>query len=291
MARAINTKSASAAVVRTDNFDRLTADIRRIPMLTESEFDELMSEYQTTGSTAAKQRIASANLRFALSVAKKYTSDAGLLSELVSEATIGLYKAVEKYDSSLGFKFISFAVHQIRAQFSEYFRTRHDLVRRSNNAAIGNKDLKVAEKLFQTLEREPSEEEIMDALQAEYGIEVGNKLDIIRLKTDSFSEKVDEDGAERGEVGELALRTASRNEFEDEVEQEDREDKAEQLLSTIPVGYRDIVRKAFGIGYDRSYEDAEIADELGYTAERVRQIKLEALGRMRKVAKMAGIAM
>ena len=291
MARAINTKSASAAVVRTDNFDRLTADIRRIPMLTESEFDQLMADYQATGSTAAKQRIASANLRFALSVAKKYTSDAGLLAELVSESTIGLYKAVEKFDYSLGFKFISFAVHQIRAQFSEYFRSQHDLVRRSNNAVIGNKDLKVAEKLYQSLEREPSEEEIMEALQAEYGIEVGNKLDIIRLKTDSFSDRVDEDGAERGEVGELALRTASRNAFEDEVEQEDREDKSAKLLSCLPVAYRAVVRRAFGIGYDRSYEDAEIADELGYTAERVRQIKLEALGRMRKVAKMAGIAM
>lgn len=291
MARAINTNAGSKTANRTDNFDRLTNEIRSIPMLSESEFDELFRRYKATGDIGAKQRIAAANLRFVLSVAKKYTGDASLISELVDMGTFGLYKAIDGFEPERDFKFISYAVHKIRAEFSEHFRNEYGLVRRSNTAVIGNKDLKVSEKLFQQLQREPSEEEIMEALEAEYGIEVKSKIDIIRPRTDSLSDRVDEDGAERAEIGEVAMRTASRNAYEDEVEQEDREDKTAKLLSILPVGSRDIVRRAFGIGYDRQYEDAEIAEELGYTAERVRQIKLEALGRMRKVAKMAGIAM
>ena len=172
MARTINTALHTNNTNRTENFDRLTADIRSESMLTAEEEQSLFEEYATASESrrlAIKQRIATANLRFALAVAKQYTGDADLLSDLVSVATFGLYKAVEDFRLGKGFKFISFAVHKIRAEFSEYFRTEANLVRRTNNSVIGNKDLKVAEKLYNTLQREPSEDEIADALKAEFG--------------------------------------------------------------------------------------------------------------------------
>ena len=214
-----------------------------------------------------------------------------MLSDLVSVATFGLYKAVEDFRLDNGFKFISFAVHKIRAEFSEYFRTEANLVRRTNNSVIGNKDLKVAEKLYKTLQREPSEEEIADALKSEFGIEVRSRLDIVRVKTDSLSARIDEDGATAEEVGEIAMATASTNAYEEEIEAEDKSAKVNTLLACIPLAQRDIVARAFGIGYDRAYEDAEIADALGYTAERIRQIKNAAIARMRTAAKNKRIAM
>ena len=67
--------------------------------------------------------------------------------------------------------------------------------------------------------------------------------------------------------------------------------KVNTLLACIPLAQRDIVARAFGIGYDRAYEDAEIADALGYTAERIRQIKNAAIARMKAAAKNKRIAM
>lgn len=294
MARAINTTTNAHNVYRTDNFDRLCADIRKAPVLTEQEQDSLLRSYATAtedGRQEIKERVTKSNLRFVLSLAKKYTGDADLISALVSLGTIGLYKAVEDFDPDKDFKFLSYAVHKVRSVFSEYFRSEHDLVRRSNGAVIGNKDLKVAERLYKELHREPSEEEVMDALYEEYGIEVKCKADVIRVKTDSLSERVDEDGAERGEVGEIAVRTASVNGYVEQAEQEDREHKVARLLSALPVKNRDILSRAFGIGYDRPMEDAEIAEALGYTSENVRILKRDSLKTLRKIARAYGIAL
>jgi DNA-directed RNA polymerase sigma subunit (sigma70/sigma32) len=128
-------------------------------------------------------------------------------------------------------------------------------------------------------------------LRNEYGLEVKNRLDIVRLHTDYLSAKTDEDGATLEEVGEVAVRTACTNTYESEIETEDRQYKVARLLSILPIAQRDIVSRAFGIGYDRAYEDAEIAEELGYTAERVRQIKNAAVVRMKKSAVAAAMAM
>ena len=253
MAHIIRTELTTKTANRTDNFDRLCAEIRSIPMLTDAEEQELFTQFSAAESEAERQvireRIASANLRFALSVAKKYSQDAATICDLVSYATIGLYKAVDSYDLTSGFRFISYAVHKIMAEFSEYFRTDANIVRRSNNAVIGSKDRKVAERLFSELHREPTEDEVAEGLKAEYGIEVRNRMDIVKVRTDYLSTRTDEDGSTIEEVGEVAVRTASTNGYEEEIEREDRENKVERLLATLPVSHRGIVRRAFGIGY------------------------------------------
>ena len=79
--------------------------------------------------------------------------------------------------------------------------------------------------------------------------------------------------------------TASHNEFEDEVEAEAKKVMTERLLAVLPISERDIVCRAFGIGYDRSYEYDEIGEELGYTGERIRQICVKAVKKMQDSAK------
>ena len=75
------------------------------------------------------------------------------------------------------------------------------------------------------------------------------------------------------------------------IDAEDKTAKVNTLLACVPLSQRDIVARAFGIGYDRAYEDAEIADALGYTAERIRQIKNAAIARMKTAARNKRIAM
>ena len=286
MARTIDT-TATKTIVRTENFDRLAADIRRTPVLSSEEEVELFNAYaiaEGVAKEAIKQRIANANLRFVLSIAKKYSSDASVVADLVSLGTIGLYNAIEDFDLNCGFKFISYAVHKIRAEFSEHFRLNGTIVRRTNNSVIGSKDIKVAEKLYQQLEREPSEDEIIDALESEYGIELKSRYDVLRVKADYLSDSYGEDGTVE-ENGEVAVVTASHNDYEDEVEAEANKDATDRLLATLSITERDIVCRAFGIGYDRAYEYDEIGAQLGYTGERIRQICTKALAKMKDSAK------
>lgn len=269
----------------TNALAALTAEIRKYPVMSVEEEIEKFEEYAVANESRRqelKREIATANLRFVLSVAKKYSSDGDTVAELVSLGTIGLYRAVETFDLSLGFKFISHAIHWIRAEISDYYRGDGNFVRRSNNAKIGSKDKAIVERFLQTEHREPTEDELIEALESEYGIKVLDRVDIIKVKTAFIDEKVgDEDGDTLGEVGEIATATASRNDFEREVEIEDAEYRVRRLLNGLSVREQEVVTRKFGIGYDREYELDEIAEVLGYTNERCRQILASALVKMK----------
>ena len=282
--KTMNTNLATVTVM-TDSLSRLTADIRKYPVLTLDEETELFSQYANASESekaVIKERIVNCNLRFALSVAKKYAKDGDFVCELMSYATIGLMKAVDAFKVELGFKFISFAVHKIVAEFSEYFRTDANLVRRTNNAIVGEKDKKIAERFFKENFREPTEDEILETLETEYGIVV-DKYDVVNVKTTSIDSTIssDDDACTVADSGEIAIATASVNEYEKETEQEDLSYKIKKLLNGLSVREQDIVCRKFGIGFDREYELDEIATELGYTHERCRQILNASLAKLK----------
>jgi RNA polymerase primary sigma factor len=133
-------------------------------------------------------------------------------------------------------------------------------------------------------QREPSEEELIDALEKEYGIKVLNRVDVVKIKTTSMDERVSSDGESDtlGEVGEVALATASRNGCERAEELEEAEYQSKRLMRCLSFREQQVVCRKFGIGYDREQELEEIADALGYTAERCRQILKEALAKMKR---------
>lgn len=277
----------------TDALTALTADIRKhqiMDMDAETEaFTALANATTEAEKDSIRKRIAEANLRFVLSIAKKYSTDGDKVAELVSLGTIGLYRAMDTFDLSRGFKFISHAIHWIRAEYAEYFRGDANFVRRSNNAKIGMKDAEIRRKFLQTEMREPTEDEIIEALETEYGIKVNDKLDVVRVRTSSLDDTIgtdDGDSATLGEIGEIAVATASRNGFEAEMEKEDNENRVARLLKGLSVREQEIVCRKFGIGYDREYELDEIADYLGYTHERVRQLLADSLKKLQGRAKM-----
>ena len=271
----INTKIA-VRTNRTNALEALTADIRRYnTMSTEEEieaFESLANATTESERNAIKAKIANANLRFVLSVAKKYATDGDTVAELVSLGTIGLYRAIDCFDLSKGFKFISHAVHWIRAEFSEYFRGDANFVRRSNNAKIGSKDIRITEKYLQTEMREPTEEELIDALASEYGIEVKNRIDVVRVKAKFISDTVSaDDDCTAEENGEFAVATATHNEYEDEIEKEAQKALVSKIMRVLTAKERDIVSRYYGI--DCEEETAEkIAERYDCTAERIRQI-------------------
>lgn len=285
MARVIDT-TITNTTTNTKALLALTAEIRRYDVLSAERESGLLSEFATADESRKaeiRKEIANANMRFVLSVAKKYSGDGDKVCELVSIGTMGIYKAVDTFDLSKGFRFISHAVHWIRAEISEYFRSEDALVRRSNNAKIGSKENAVRQRFFQTEMREPSEDEIIDALESEYGIKVLDKCDVVKVTTARLDDKVssDGDGDTLSEIGDVAMAMASVNGYERESELEDARYRAARLLKGLSFRESEIICRKFGIGYDREYELDEIADTLGYTHERVRQILKDTLTKLR----------
>lgn len=285
MARVIDT-TITNTTTNTKALLALTAEIRRYDVLSAERESELFSEFATASESRKaeiRKEIANANMRFVLSVAKKYSGDGDKVCELVSIGTVGIYKAVDTFDLSKGFRFISHAVHWIRAEISEYFRSEDALVRRSNNAKIGGKENAVRQRFLQTEMREPSEDEIISALESEYGIKVLDKCDVVKVTTARLDDNVssDGDGDTLSEIGEVAMAMASVNGYERESELEDARYRAARLLKGLSFRESEIICRKFGIGYDREYELDEIAETLGYTHERVRQILRDTLTKLR----------
>lgn len=285
MARVIDT-TITNTTTNTKALLALTAEIRRYDVLSAERESELFSEFATAGESRKaeiRKEIANANMRFVLSVAKKYSGDGDKVCELVSIGTMGIYKAVDTFDLSRGFRFISHAVHWIRAEISEYFRSEDALVRRSNNAKIGGKENAIRQRFLQTEMREPSEDEIISALESEYGIKVLDKCDVVKVTTARLDDNVsaDGDGDTLSEIGEVAMAMASVNGYERESELEDARYRAARLLDGLSFRESEIICRKFGIGYEREYELDEIADTLGYTHERVRQILRDTLTKLR----------
>lgn len=293
----MNTVRTNTAVVtrNTIALERLTNDIRRYKVMDVEEEVSAFERYAAAKSESERQAIKAevinANLRFALSIAKKYAKDGDKIAELVSVATIGMSRAFDTFDVSMGFKFISHAIHWIRAEFNVFFNTDNNIVRQSNSFKVGSKGKKIAERIIQSEQREPTEEEILEALESEYGIKV-KAVDVINVRKSSIDERISsEDDATVADSGEFAMATASRNDYEREIERESITDMVSRLIGILPVREQDIVKKYFGIGYEHEYDMETIAAEYGYSAERIRQIIMNtALPKLRKAAKRIAVA-
>jgi RNA polymerase sigma factor (sigma-70 family) len=122
----------------------------------------------------------------------------------------------------------------------------------------------------------PSDEELAEIL-SKGGVEVESNSQLVAHKTILLDDVIDEEGTTLAEVGEVATATAIRNEVEDVMDAEQNAHDAEKLLSVLPVRERTILEMAFGIGYDMEYDDAAIANKIGISDERVRQLKIKAL--------------
>lgn len=269
----------------TKGFESLCNDIRATcPLIDNDKEMELLEEYQTATESRRleiRNAIVNGNMRFVLSVAKKYTNDGSQICDLVSLGAAGLCRAVETFEPSRGFRFITYAVNYIRSEYHQYFATEANLVRRSNNILVGSKDDAIRERFLQREMREPTEDEIMSTLKKEYGITIREKLDVVEVRAVSINSTLSSDcEATLEDAGEIAMSTASRNEYEAKSEQEHREAAVSALLARLSVREQQMVCMAFGIGYDKEYQYDDIAEKFNCTGERVRQLVQGALKKM-----------
>ena len=297
----MNITNSSNYVVRNDLTQAYLRDIKKYPLMTKQEEMDLFTKYEDSverlksvqsmengpqkASIIAREEkiqndlrneIIMRNQRFNFAVAKRYDNNE-ILMDLVNVGTIGMYEAFEKFDYREGIRFCSFAVWFIRRAINAFLVKENLTVRATNNTRYMPKVRKIENEFFLKNGRKPSGTEVMDILLEKYGVEVAAESDIYGVKVESIDASLgDEDDFTYEQCSEFAVATASENGFEEEVENESLSAATKRALSILNDREKTILCMSAGYGYAKEYKDKEIAEVLGLTSERVRQLRHSA---------------
>ena len=257
--------------------DQYLQEIGQIPLLTPEQEVDLAKRIQD-GDEDALHQMVRGNLRFVVSVAKKYQGQGLSLSDLINEGNYGLIKAANRFDETRGFKFISYAVWWIRQAILQALAEQARTVRLPlNRIGTISKIRKASARLAQTYKRPPNIEE----LAAELDLPPKKIVDALRHHSRSLS--VDEPFGDEDDNNLLdVLADAADVAPDDELVGESVKSDIERALSRLAPREAEITRLYFGIGRENPMTLEEIGQEYELTRERVRQIKEKALRKLRQ---------
>lgn len=273
--------SRSITSRNNEALDRYLNEIAREPMLTPEEEAELATKIHKGGKEGeqARDRLVSANLRFVVSVAKQYQNQGIFLTDLINEGNMGLVKAAEKFDETRGFKFISYAVWWIRQSIIEALAVKSRIVRVPlNQVGIAGKVNRASEQFVQLNGRIPSTQELSQIT----GIDE-NTIESAR-DANSHTTSIDAPlGNEEGDnsMADMLTSDDTSTYSDSQLDRESMNQFINDLLKEV-LNEREqtIIRESFGIGVlEKSLE--EIANEMGMTRERIRQVKEKAIRKIK----------
>ena len=234
-----------------------------------------------------KDLIINSNQRLCVAAAKNWASTDNLM-DYVAEANFGLMEAIDKFDPDRGVKFASYAMWFIKRAIETYHHGTIPLVRRTNNAKTWSIVSKVASDFTQKNERPPSQEELFDLVNEKLSRGIKDKADL----TDMYVTKVDEynyDNEDRtcaSEAADYNRASASYNDYEDKAEDDFNKTLVSSLLECLSPREKKLIQMRFGLlevnGIKREFELTEVAEELGITSERVRQLEASILKKLLK---------
>lgn len=260
--------------------ERYFGDIAGARLLSIEQEVELAQRIRQ-GDQAALERLTQANLRFVVSVAKRYQHLGLPLSDLISEGNIGLVRAARRYDETRGFKFISFAVWWIRqsilSALSEHTRMIRLPMNQVNLLARINR---LQAELESGLERQPTDEELSELSGA----------DVLRIREARlFSARAtsyDKPMGEEDHYTLLDLISDPERRPDSWLDAEDNRHRAGALLALLPPREHQVLELCFGLNGQSPMPPRDIAAVMGISTERVRQLKKAALDMLRQQGKM-----
>lgn len=267
----------SGAAEERSALDQYLRDVSKHELITPEEEIELGRRAQA-GDEEAVQRLVRANLRFVISVAKKYQNRGVSLVDLIQEGNVGLVTAARKFDPDQGVKFISYAVWWIRQAILSALANQGRAVRVPlNRASDLARIFRERERLKQELKREPTSEELAEAAKlTPEVVESLQTLNAAEIRLDApIGDSDDSQLVERFILEEAA---------EPEVTVEERllAEHIERALDTLTPRDARVLRLYFGLEGGREHTLEEIGNVLGVTRERVRQLRDRALKRLRE---------
>lgn len=255
-------------------------EIGKIPLLSQEEELELANR-AVKGDKEAKDKLAEANMRLVVSIAKRYSGRGLDFLDLIQEGNTGLLRAVEKFDPDKGFKFSTYATWWIRQAVTRAIADQARTIRIPvHMVETINKVLRTTRRLTQELNREPSNEEIAAAMN----MEVDKIENVMRIKQDiaSLDASVGRDGDDEESVLGDFIEDSERDSPEDATANQILKEQIAVILSTLSEREQKIIKLRFGIGGGRPHTLEEVGNEFSVTRERIRQIEAKALSKLRK---------
>ncbi|MGH7592874.1 MAG: sigma-70 family RNA polymerase sigma factor [Gemmatimonadales bacterium] len=259
-----------------DILDQYLFEVSRTPLLTVAQEIAVAKRVQR-GDDDAMRELVKRNLRFVISVAKKYQNRGMPLTDLIGEGNVGLITAARKFDPEQGVKFISYAVWWIRQSILASLARQGRTVRVPlNRTADLSRIIRTAEALRQELRREPTPEEL--ARSTGLALDVVQSLAALNTAEVRLDAPLDADG-DRSLIDRFSAEDP--HDTEDEVMNRFRADEVVRALHTLPTRDARVLTLYFGLDGGREYTLEEIGAVLGVTRERVRQLRDRALKRLR----------
>jgi RNA polymerase primary sigma factor len=254
-------------------------EIGRVPLLGADDEIELAKKIERGGAEAeeAKKRLAEANLRLVVSIAKRYVGRGMLFLDLIQEGNMGLLKAVEKFDYEKGFKFSTYATWWIRQAITRAIADQARTIRIPvHMVETINKLIRVSRQLLQELGREPTPEEIAEQME----LSVDKVREIMKIAQEPVSLETpigEEDDSHLGDFIEDQEALAPADAAAYELLKEQLED----VLDTLTEREENVLRLRFGLDDGRTRTLEEVGKVFGVTRERIRQIEAKALRKLR----------
>jgi len=276
------------ALNNTEYFDDISDDsvrlylreIGKIPLLNAEE-ELALAQRVVAGEKKAKDKMAEANMRLVVSIAKRYSGRGLDFLDLIQEGNTGLLRAVEKFDPDKGFKFSTYATWWIRQAITRAIADQARTIRIPvHMVETINKLLRTQRRMTQELNREPSIEELAKELEME-----PEKVEyVMKIKQDitSLDAGVGRDGEEEDSVLADFIEDEDSASPEDSAASQLLKEQVQSILSTLSEREQKIIKMRFGLENGKSHTLEEVGQEFAVTRERIRQIEAKALAKLRK---------
>ena len=269
-------------------------DVRKYDIISIEQEQELFRRIRQ-GDKNAINELVSANQRFVLAVAKRFSIGDNIM-DLVQVGNMGMLQAIEKFDpdkkcsDGTPIRFLSFASWYIRREISFYL-LNNGLVKKTNNVKTTFKINKVKNNFFLKNGRYPNVEELSEIMDKEYGIKIKDLSYLYDVDTkylnNSYNEEARKETFENSAL--FNEKSASQNDYISKAEKEDEKRYVGELLDMLKPRERTILERLYGINTDRQYTMDEIAKDMNLTRERVRQIKTTSVNKLKKLSKSIAV--